>query len=44
MGGKGKGCRCAEVHRTVRLALVLAGALVLQGFMLLGQGGYPPVA
>ncbi|SDL18512.1 hypothetical protein SAMN04488074_109222 [Lentzea albidocapillata subsp. violacea] len=44
MGSKPKECCCVEVHRTVRLALVLAGALVLQGFALLGQSGYPLVA
>lgn len=44
MTGKHKPCCCAELHRTVRLVVVLAGAMVLQGFALLGQGGYLPVA
>lgn len=44
MANKHKECCCAELHRTVRLVLVVAGALLLQGFALLGQSGYLPVA
>ncbi|WP_285635748.1 hypothetical protein [Lentzea sp. NBRC 102530] len=40
-----KSCCCKEMRRVVRHLAVLAGALLLQGFAMLSQGGgYPPLA
>lgn len=41
MPERNKACCCAEAHRTLRLVVVLVAALLMQGFMLVGQSGYP---